>query len=182
MRQPLGRRQPRLLRFADIAVRPVIPDSPFNQGPNKVWRLSGSSFFFWTFGPAEPARHLISAAHHVQLSLPKGDVTMRIKGNVKPRRGAGCLNGGLVGQCQGQPAYRLAKGISTDTRCVSHRRLGQMDSAVGDATKDVEGTEGGDRLAMLACSQLQGSPLCPRGTIAMLQEPCLPKSKSKNRV
>lgn len=111
MRQPLGRRQPRLLRFADIAVRPVIPDSPFNQGPNKVWRLSGNSFFFWTFGPAEPARHLISAAHHVQLSLPKGDVTMRIKGNVKPRRGAGCLNGALVGQCQGQPAYRLAKAL-----------------------------------------------------------------------
>lgn len=97
MRQSLGRRQPPRLRFADIAVRPVIPDSPVNQGPNKVWRLSGSSFFFWTFGPAEPARHLISVAHHVQLLLPKGNVTMRIKGNVEPRRGVGCLNRALDG-------------------------------------------------------------------------------------
>lgn len=32
---------------------------------------------------------------------------------------------------------------------------------------------------MLACWQLQGSPLCLHTTITMLQEPCLPKPKLK---
>lgn len=89
------------------------------------------------------------------------------------------LDGALIGQCQGEPACRLTRGISTDTRYVPHRRLSQLDPAVIDVTKDVEGIDGGDRLAKLACWQLQGSPLCPRGTIAMLQEPCLPKPKLK---
>lgn len=121
-------------------------------------------------------------------SVPEGNVTMRIAGNVGRRRGVGCCAGPStvprLGRsshrtCQGEPAYRLTRGISTDTRYVTHRRLSQLDPAVIAATKDVEGIDRGDRLALLACWQLQGSPPCPPRTIAMLQEPCLPKPKLK---
>lgn len=54
---------------------------------------------------------------------------MRIEGNVEPRQVVWVavpvhqlchdLDGALIGQCQGEPAYWLTEGMLTDTRYVS---------------------------------------------------------------